>query len=58
MKKLFKELTLLFVGVLAMLGGLAMILRAELLNSVILLGVILIGIGGAAFAYFIKDAIR
>jgi len=58
MKKLIKELALLFIGIMAMLGGLIMILRAELLNSVILLGVILIGIGAAAFAYFIKDAIK
>ena len=58
MKKLIKELTLLFVGIMAILSGLAMILRAELLNGVILAGIILIGIGAVAFAFFIKDAIK
>ena len=58
MRKLFKELTLVFVGTMMMLSGLAMIVQAELLNSIILLGIILIGVGGACFAFLIKGAIR
>lgn len=58
MKKLIKELALIFGGVALMMGGLAMILRAELLNSVILLGIILMGIGMACFGYFIKDELK
>lgn len=56
--KLFKEITLAFSGPIFMLAGLAMILRAELLNSVILVGIILIGLGGACMAYLIKGEIR
>jgi len=55
MKKLIKDLTLVFAGVAALLGGLAMILRAELLNGIILAGIILIGIGAACLAYLIKS---
>ena len=52
--KIIKELTLIFVGVMSMITGLALILQADLLNSIILLGIILIGIGGSVFGYMIK----
>ena len=55
MKKLIKDLTLVFAGVAALLGGLAMILRAELLNGIILEEIILIRIGAACLAYLIKS---
>ena len=53
--KIFKEIFLILAGAAALLGGLAMILRAELLNGIILAGIILIGIGAACLAYLIKS---
>ena len=56
--KLFKEIFLIFLGVILMSAGLAMICRAELPNSIMAVGAILIGCGMACFIYLIKDEIR
>lgn len=55
--KLFKEIFLIIAGILLMVGGLAMICRAELPNSVMAIGCILIGCGIGCLIWLIKDEV-
>ena len=55
MKKTFKEITLITIAVILLFGGLGLVLTDDLVNGITLIGIILIGCGGAIFAYIIRD---
>ena len=55
MIKTFKEIILIIIAIILLFGGLGLILTAVLVNGVVLIGIILIGLGGAIFAYILKD---
>ena len=58
MKKTFKEITLVIIAVILLFGGLGLFLSNELVNGITLIGIILIGLGSAIFAYILRDCWR
>ena len=58
MIKTFKEIILIIIAIILLFGGLGLILTAVLVNGVVLIGIILIGLGSAIFAYILKDCWR
>ena len=58
MIKTFKEIILIIIAIILLFGGLGLILTAVLANGVVLIGIILIGLGSAIFAYILKDCWR
>jgi len=51
----FKEITIILIGTILMFGGLGVILTAEILNAIILIGIIMICTGIGLFVYIFKD---
>jgi len=58
MRKTFKEILLIIIGIVLLFGGLGVILNAPLANGIMLIGIIMCGIGGALLAYVLKDCWR
>lgn len=58
MRKTFKEILLITISIILLFGGLGLTLTNELVNGITLLGIIIIGAGGALLAYVLKDCWR
>ena len=55
MKQAFKEIIIIIFGTIGLFGGLGVVLSNELVNGITLLGIVMIGAGGALLAYILKD---
>jgi len=53
--KTYKEILIILIGSILMFGGLSLILTAEILNAIILVGVIMICSGIGCFAYLFRS---
>lgn len=56
--KTFKEITAILTGAILLFWGLTTILTAELLNGVIIIGVLLIASGIGCFVYIAKGILK
>lgn len=53
--KIIKEISLIITGIILLFGGLGVFLSNELVNGITLIGIVMIGAGGALLAYILKD---
>ena len=58
MMKTFKEIIAILFGAVLMFGGLGVILTAELLNGIILIGILMIAGGISCFVYIAKGILK
>ena len=56
--KTFKEITAILCGTILMFGGLGVMLTAEILNSIILIGVLMMASGIGCFIYIFKGILK
>lgn len=56
--KTFKEIAAIFLGSAALFGGLGVMLTAELLNGVILIGIIMMVAGILIWIYIFKGILK
>jgi len=56
--KTFKEILIILLGSVLLFGGLGVMLTAELLNSIILISIIMMGTGIACFIYIFKGILK
>ena len=56
--KTFKEIIAILFGTILMFGGLGVILNAEILNAIILIGVLMIAGGIGCFVYIFKGILK
>lgn len=56
--KTFKEIIAILFGAVLMFGGLGVMLTAEILNSIILIGVLMMAGGIGCFIYIFKGILK
>lgn len=56
--KTFKEILIILTGAVLLFGGLGVMLTAELLNSIILISLLMMGSGIACFIYIFKGILK
>ena len=56
--KTFKEITAILFGAVLMFGGLGVMLTAEILNSIILIGLLMMTGGIGCFIYIFKGILK